>query len=199
MECSRRLFAMAVAVLATLIVIPSAEATTITHAFSVTATEGPLQGVTAVGTFTYDSSSVLPGGGTFSTEVFTALNFTWDGITYNEDTAHPAILQWDQSGVLIGALFGSSCIEAQCRFFQKDWAVSLPSQPWNPGIRTFFYTTTTGGTVGFYRGDLNLLTQVPESSTLFLLSIGAVLGSIMTGRNLLSGAQRTERHNQPAR
>jgi len=88
MECPRRLFAtIAATILTALIVIPNAEATSITHAFSVTGLDGPLQGVTSAGNFSYDSSSVLPGGGTFSTEVFTALNFTWDGITYNEDTA----------------------------------------------------------------------------------------------------------------
>jgi len=179
MECPRRLFAtIAATILTALIVIPNAEATSITHAFSVTGLDGPLQGVTSAGNFSYDSSSVLPGGGTFSTEVFTALNFTWDGITYNEDTANSAILQWDQQGLLIGALFGSSCIEALCRFFpgNKDWALSLPSQPWNPGIRTFFYSSTTGGPWGTFRGNVNFVTQVPEASTLFLLGAGGTLG-----------------------
>jgi hypothetical protein len=70
----------------TVAVVANAEAHAVTYAFTVTATDGPLIGTTATGTFTYDTSIVPPGGGSVGgTNLLTTLNFTWDGITYNSD------------------------------------------------------------------------------------------------------------------
>jgi hypothetical protein len=40
----------------------AARATPITYAFTVTATDGPLAGTVEHGSFSYDSSSIVPGG-----------------------------------------------------------------------------------------------------------------------------------------
>jgi hypothetical protein len=71
--------------------IDAADATPVNYTFSVTATSGPLAGTTAPGTFSYDTSSIVPGGFNNNAGVLTALNFTWHGITYNQTTAIPGV------------------------------------------------------------------------------------------------------------
>jgi hypothetical protein len=89
-------------------------ASSITFSFSVTATSGPLDGVTENGTFTYDSSSIIPGGLNDDTGLLTGLNFTWNGITYNQTTANTGSLEFDSSGNLTQAFFGNNCIASDC-------------------------------------------------------------------------------------
>ena len=65
----------------------------ITYRFTVTSDVGPLAGVTADGTFTYDTVITPPGGGTVNAVgLFSDLNFTWDGITYKASTANTGYL-----------------------------------------------------------------------------------------------------------
>ena len=80
----------------------------VNYDFSVTATSGPLVGVTAVGTFAFDSS-IIPLGGGFLPQLnlLSDLNFTWHGITYDETTANTGFLNFDAAGNLIGVAFGT--------------------------------------------------------------------------------------------
>ena len=70
----------------------NANAIPINYSFSVMATAGPLDGVTENGTFSYDSSSIVPGGININTGQRTALSFTWNAITYNQTTANTGAL-----------------------------------------------------------------------------------------------------------
>jgi hypothetical protein len=82
----------------TLTAAVNTDASPITFSFSVTATSGPLDGITENGTFTYDSSSIIPGGANDNVGLLTDLNFTWNGITYNQTTANTGFLAFDSSG-----------------------------------------------------------------------------------------------------
>jgi len=135
----------------------AASATPITYEFSVTATSGPFSGTTANGSFTFDSSSIpatLPGAAN-ATGLLTALNFTWNGITYNFQTANTGSLLFDGSGNLSGAIFGTNCFAGLCRTIdgQESWYAA----PGSNGF-TFSYVLAQGG--GPFRGTTTLGSRV---------------------------------------
>jgi hypothetical protein len=159
-----------------LLLLRAADAAPLNHAFSVTATSGPLAGVTASGTFSYDSSTVVPGGENLHTGLLTALDFTWNGILYDETTANTGGLFFDAAGDLIRALFGTNCSTGLCSVFfgMEEWAVSAPGP--------FAYAMP--GSTSVFDGTARL---VPEPSALSLLGI-AVAGLV-----LLQGRRAGER------
>jgi hypothetical protein len=158
--------------------VPQAIAEPITYDFSVSPTTGPLAGVTANGSFTYDSSSIVLGGGNFATGLLTSLSFTWDGITYDQTTANTGDLYFDGTGNLIGALFGTKCFPATC-------AAGAGFEAWvfapNVGVvgqsgNGFAYSTPTTTTV---YGGAATLTPVPEPSSIIgLLTILVLMGAL---------------------
>jgi hypothetical protein len=80
------------------------------YQFTVTAIDGPLAGVTSVGTFAFDPSIVPEGGGYVEVaDLFTHLAFSWDGVEYDETTANTGTLGFDADGTLFYALFGTDC------------------------------------------------------------------------------------------
>src|SRR6185436_7601697 len=148
----------------TLVGRPEARASTIIYSFSVIATDGPLNGTTASGTFSFDSSSVVPGGINSATGLLTSLDFTWNGITYNQTTANTGALAFSPSGALIEIVFGSFCFPSIClpKNGQESWGGSLPT--------IFRYTLAPNfGRTFDGLGSFSLL-AVPEPST--LLSLG---------------------------
>lgn len=79
----------------------------ITYPFTVTATSGPLNGDTAAGSFTYDTSIVPPGGGTVSgAGLLSDLSFTWDGIPYSASNANTGLLTFYDTGLIDPASYG---------------------------------------------------------------------------------------------
>src|SRR5215472_15642660 len=86
-----------------------ANASPITYDFTVTATSGPLSGTIEHGTFSYDSSSIVPGGINQAAGLLTGLSFVWNGISYDQTTANTGDLRFDASGHLTEALFGTDC------------------------------------------------------------------------------------------
>ena len=151
------------------VLIPvTVSATPITYGFTVTATTGPLAGASSSGTFTYDTSSIpaiLPGTNA-ATGLLTALNFTWDGISYDATTANTGSLGFDSVGNLTFAFFGTSCGVGVCSIPAGDqwWA--------SPGVGFFFYGVP--GVAGAFQGFSTLTGRiaVPEPATLALLGIG---------------------------
>ncbi len=112
--------------------LPAAEATTDEYSFTVMATSGPLIGDTATGTFSYDTSSIIPGGANNATGLLTDLNFTWDGITYGPATANTGFLAWDTAGDLTEAVFGNNCSAAGCivNGGSEEWFIqAVPGGP----------------------------------------------------------------------
>jgi hypothetical protein len=144
----------------------TANATPITFDFTVTANSGPLSGTTASGDFTFDSSSIVPGGSNLAAGLFTALDFTWDGITYTAATANTGGLTFNASGDLTTALFGDNCVADDC-------SVSIHTENWLVGGPTFVYATLTTNFV-FDDGTASLTQRgaAPEPATLALLGLG---------------------------
>jgi len=142
----------------------SATATPISYDFSVTATSGPLNGTTALGSFTYDSSSIVPGGFNFATGLLTDLEFTWNGITYNEATANTGILGFDAGGILTSWEFGNNC-PGFC-------AVVSGNEQWFVTDVGFVYAVPEIPIFLFEGTVLLTPAQVPEPATLALFGAG---------------------------
>src|SRR5437879_4802299 len=106
-------FSMGILVLS--LVAQVTNATPITYAFTVTPWNGPLNGVSSTGTFTFDSSVIVAGGGIVdATGLLTGLSFNWNGRSYNATTANTGRLVFDSSGNLNEALFGTNCTVGSC-------------------------------------------------------------------------------------
>jgi PEP-CTERM motif len=163
----------------------NANASPITFSFSVTATSGPLDGITENGTFTYDSSSIIPGGLNDNTGLLTGLNFTWNGIAYNQTTANTGLLLFDSSGHLTKALFGDNCIASECSDTggTNEWSLfAIPGETTTPPFGFAYATPSTG----VYEGTVTTaLSPIPEPSTLALFGVG-VAGLMLVGAGLRS-------------
>jgi hypothetical protein len=141
-----------------------AQAAPITYVFTVTATQGPLNGSISIGTFTFDTSSITPGATNSDPALLTDLDFVWDGITYDETTANTGYLTFDGSGVLTSATFGNFCSPGTCQ-------VTPGSEEWWVGGTAFDYSVP-GATVG-YAGTVTM-SQTPEPASILLMISGMV-------------------------
>ena len=112
----------------------AAQAAPITYDFTVTGTSGPLNGTAAHGTFSYDSSSIVPRGANQATGLLTSLSFSWNGISYDQTTANTGDLRFDLSGNLTQAQFGSNCSSFGCSLtFGSNSVIAHPT--WASGCR----------------------------------------------------------------
>jgi hypothetical protein len=136
-----------------------AQAASITYVFTVTATQGPLNGVTSTGTFTFDTSAITPGATNSDPALLTDLDFVWDGITYDEITANTGYLTFDGAGVLTSATFGNFCSPGTCQ-------VTPGLEQWWVGGTAFDYSVS-GATVG-YAGTVTM-SQTPEPASILLM------------------------------
>jgi hypothetical protein len=146
---------------------PVAHATLMTYGFEVTATSGPLNGTTESGMFSFDDSIIPGGGGILNTAgLLSDLDFSWNGITYDETTANTGGLGFDAAGDLNLALFGTDCGGGVCSVGSgsNSWAVRLGSGP------VLVYATPS--TTSTYNGTASLRRAVPEPATAALIGIG---------------------------
>ena len=145
----------------------AADASTITYNFSVDATSGPLAGHMASGSFSYSSSSITTGAFNNATGLLTALNFTWDGITYNATTANTGELGFDVFGRLAAFAFGDNCVAGSCGVVpgEEQWWVQ-----WNGRSGAMAYSTLGSTTFGL--GSATVAQATPEPVTLSLFGIG---------------------------
>jgi hypothetical protein len=161
-----------------LLVAPiEATASPITYAFAVNGgPSGPLAGVTSSGHFTFDDSIIPAGGGTLDhANLFTDLAFTWNGISYDENTANTGRLAFDAGGALVPMFFfGSNCAAGVCAGHQgvNEWFFQVADE----GI---FFEYGIPGVAGIQTGSGSVSLQtsaVPEPGTLVLIGLG--LGGI---------------------
>jgi hypothetical protein len=150
-----------------------ARASTLTFQFGVNATSGPLAGASATGTFSYDSS-IIPssGSGVLNTaNLFTSLNFTWDGIHYNQTTANTGFIVY-ANGAAISYIFGSDCSAGVCAIADgtENWIVDL-FPPIQGVSGTINYTVL--GHLGSGFGTA-AITPLPGALPLFAGGLGAL-------------------------
>jgi hypothetical protein len=161
--------------LAMTLALPStAQAIPVTYEFSVTATTGPLTGATASGTFTYDTSSIVPSTLVRATGLLTDLNFTWNGITYDETTANTGALSFDATGTLTNEVFGHNCFPGFCviLLFGDDDQWSFDN--FGPMETRFdYFVPGAGDGTGTISRSL-VAAAVPAPSALALLALGLV-------------------------
>jgi hypothetical protein len=156
------------AAVALLFWVSAANASPITYNFTATATSGPLSGTVEHGTFSYDSSSIIPGGINAAAGLLTSLSFSWNGISYDQTTANTGDLHFDAAGHLTQALFGTDCSAAgNCQLVDGD-------NSWF-GITGGFFTYSVPDGLGGGSLTAVLAVSTPEPTTLALLGLGSVL------------------------
>ena len=154
----------------------SAQAGLLRVDFSVTATDGPLNGTSSSGFFTFDSSVIPPGGGdttgTCGTACLTELSFAWNGTSYDQNTANTGALAFDAAGNLTNFAIcpGASAGGGGC--------LTGPGDDWALFGTGFNYTVDEmSGEIGcegtIYCGSVEWsISSVPTPATLALLGLG---------------------------
>ncbi len=161
-------FLMSAAVAGGFAFAPAAQATPVNYDFSVRVISNPA--LSANGTFSYDSTSIIAGGTNSAIGLLTALDFTFNGITYNANTANTGFLSFDADGNLSNILFGTNCNTRLC---------SLPGNSWFARSGNFTYDRRGTGRLTFSLAPVPV--SVPEPSALGLFGLGALMIGLLVG------------------
>ena len=158
------------AALACLLALSSLQAATVTYDFSVAVTTGPVGGSTAFGHLSFNSASVIAGGGTNSAiGLLTDLAFALDGTSYTQLTANTGALAFNSSGGLSSFLIGTSCGAGACSVGNGITGFAI-------NFAGLVYART--GTEGIFNGSAPTFTlrdgAVPEPASWALVLAGGL-------------------------
>ncbi len=146
----------------------------IQFSFEFSSTSGPIQFLNNIGSFQYDDAVASVAGGQVNQDnLFTALDVSFGGFSFDEITANSGWLDFSPGGIFKEALFGNNCSGGSCALVagQDNWwiRVGIPGS-----ANTFNY-------IGFDGNDDNhtvpsatsenmlILKTVPEPGILSLL------------------------------
>ena len=152
-----------------LVLLSAAEARPVTYEFVVTATDGPLQGQTSVGTFTFDRSLITDAYSVVAApDLITQLSFDWNGVHFDETSANTGALAFE-GGRLIYTLFGNECYGGGCGMdgtLVTEWVAGTyyDIQP------LFEYRTFPDPNI--YEGTTVVIGPLPEPATASLALVG---------------------------
>jgi hypothetical protein len=160
------------AVLAFLMAPLAANAELITWEFQFQSDFGALQFGPTIGTFSYDDSLIAPGFVT-GTAIFADIDVSFGGYSFDETTANGGYLEFDSTGGLLDAHFGTNCFDSGA------CAVASGVEGWwirvGPGSQNDFIYAGFNEEIGIHQTVENQLlgqVQVPEPSTLALFGLG---------------------------
>ncbi|WP_449423174.1 PEP-CTERM sorting domain-containing protein [Rhodanobacter lindaniclasticus] len=157
---------------------PVAKATPVNYDFSVFVNSGPLHGTTLNGTFSYDDSSIVPGGANNALDLLTALDFTLNGTTYDASTANTGKLTFDAVGNLTSFIFGTTCTAGQCTLSTGAGSFLVSNTAFAYFVRRPQLGAGTGTTS---YSPVTTPVPVPEPGTLGLFGLGALLLGLFVG------------------
>jgi hypothetical protein len=161
-------------------VAPAAEATPITYDFTVNVTSGPLSGTSSSGSFSYDSSSIVPGGDNNANGLLIAFDFTFNGTTYDTSTVDTGTLIFDSSGNLTDFGFGNNCHQAP---YAPNCVVAAGTDGFIVDGYLFVYSAPGYDDYGW--GDTTFAlasgVPVPEPDSLDMFGLGALLIGLLAG------------------
>ena len=157
-----------------------AQAAPATYQFSVAVTDGPLAGRSSTGTFTFDSSIIVPNDSVSQTGLFTDVSFVWDGIPWDETTVDSSFLGFNPDGTLYGALFGTNC--GPSGFGCGLNADPLPLSQWffgiSDGVGIFDYVSMLKDPNPYYTYEVSMSqVPVPGTGALVPLALGLLWGA----------------------
>lgn len=186
---SKAAFLTLAAAVAAISLVPAAQATAVNYNFTVKVTSGALAGNVQDGSFSYDSSSIVSGGGFNSASgLLTAFNFTFDGTTYDASSANTGLLGFDADGKLSSFYISSSC--GLCTFSAGTDNFTITQFPFDG----FLYSTASFDDFG--AGDVTYSlagVSVPEPGTLGLFGFGLLLlGGVAVRRRLPLGRLKSK-------
>jgi hypothetical protein len=148
--------------------------------FTVTATDGPLNGQSSTGFFTYDSSIAPSGGGFVADPTLTELSFLWDGTLYDKTTATWTQGTFDSSGAVTNFALctnnrdtgGSGCGNGSPA--EKGWTLFTTTFRFTRSNGIAIQCDYDGATIasGCYEGSVTWGLAVPAPATLALLGLG---------------------------
>jgi hypothetical protein len=154
----------------------------LSYDFTWVATTGPLAGMSATGTFEFDSAIVPATGIGVSVDaegLFTAFEFTWNGVSYDETTVNTGRLVFS-NGELILANFGTNCTAGPCMiapgsddWFSRTLRINDPNG-------SFAY----GGPNDQTTGRAAFFSTVPEPGSLVLVIVGLFTFAVTRTRSL---------------
>ena len=147
----------------------------ITHEFMVVETGGPRTGVAATGALSFDDSIVLPATSIDMVNLLTDLDFTWNGVHYDETTANSGRLAFDVNGTLVAAVFGNDCSAGTCVILagMEQWFVNFP----------FRFSYSVEGTSDIFEGIVRFShLSVSEPASLALVCVALAVAAMVSKR-----------------